>query len=213
MKLGSKHSEEARAKMSANHWSKRGMSAPNKGRRFSAAVRKKISLGHLGQIPWNKGKKATEETKMKLSLAHMGQPAWNKGKRYRIGKKRPPISEATRAKLRESHVGKTAGPNHYKWRGGRSIDPRGYIKIQKKDHPSADKNGMIYEHRFIVENAIGRFLAPQESVHHINEDKHDNRPENLMAFINEGAHQRFHSGKRIKPTDIIFDGRNLHSSS
>ena len=67
-----------------------------------------------------------------------------------------------------------------------------YIKIPSPYHPYKDKNGFVQEHRLIVENKLKRFLTPEEVIHHINEDKKDNRIENLMLFKNQKEHQKFH---------------------
>ena len=50
---------------------------------------------------------------------------------------------------------------------------------------------------------------PKERVHHLNKIRDDNRPENLMAFINESIHDRFEKGGVINSVENIFDGRKL----
>lgn len=58
---------------------------------------------------------------------------------------------------------------------------RGYVLLR---FPS--KNGVrgddIYEHRYVMEQHIGRKLTDAETVHHVNGDRMDNRIENLELF-------------------------------
>ncbi len=68
---------------------------------------------------------------------------------------------------------------------------KGYILLYKPNHPNSKKN-YIFEHRFVVENKIGRYLTKNEIVHHINGVKNDNRIENLMLFENQSKHAKFH---------------------
>jgi len=50
------------------------------GMKHSEQARRNISDGHKGQIPWSKGKHLSEETRKKISEANKGRPSWNKGK-------------------------------------------------------------------------------------------------------------------------------------
>lgn len=54
-------------------------------------------------------------------------------------------------------------------------------------------NYWVQEHRYVVEQFIGRKLRPEERVHHLNEIKTDNRIENLMLFDSQKEHQAFHN--------------------
>lgn len=56
------------------------------------------------------------------------------------------------------------------------------------------------EHRIVAEQILGRSLRKGEVVHHINRDKRDNRPENLMIFPSQAEHARWHKehdGKEV----------------
>lgn len=48
------------------------------------------------------------------------------------------------------------------------------------------------QHRLVAERAIGKPLPPGAEVHHLNEDRRDNRPENLVIVPNRKYHFLLH---------------------
>ena len=73
--------------------------------------------------------------------------------------------------------------------GGRVTDKDGYILLKANDHPHANSGGYVREHRLVMEEQLGRYLLPEEVVHHINGVKDDNRPENLGLYASNAAHK------------------------
>lgn len=65
-------------------------------------------------------------------------------------------------------------PRNYKNRTIRTGYKETWCPIRKK---------MILEHRKLFEDKLGRFLEPNENVHHINGIRDDNRMENLELWI------------------------------
>jgi hypothetical protein len=80
------------------------------------------------------------------------------------------------------------GEKHYRYQGGH-INYHGYQVIQIDAAP-------VLLHRHLMEEHLGRRLLPREEVHHINEDRLDNRLENLMLLASESEHQMEHCGFR-----------------
>ena len=58
------------------------------------------------------------------------------------------------------------------------------------------------EHILILEAHLGRYLSGDETVHHINGDKGDNRLENLQLMTVWG-HKSFHSRQERKRIDVV----------
>ncbi len=105
------------------------------------------------------------------------------------------------------------GENHWHWKDGKTKHTSGYINVYNPTNSFGGSQTYILEHRLVIESQIGRFLTKEEAVHHLNEIRDDNRPENLMAFTSESAHQRFHwNPNNVKPEEIIFDGRKLFNN-
>lgn len=65
---------------------------------------------------------------------------------------------------------------------GYSQDQAGYITLHLPNHPLANASGAVYEHRLVMSEHIGRYLASHESVHHKNGNRSDNRIENLELW-------------------------------
>lgn len=115
----------------------------------------------------NRGRTLPDETRRKMSSARRGRrlsPAH-----------RQAISEANR------------GERNHGWRGGRTIDAQGYVRLT---HPGGGRGPL--EHRAVIETRIGRRLTGTEIVHHVNETRGDNQPENLWLFPDRDSHLVWH---------------------
>lgn len=73
----------------------------------------------------------------------------------------------TRTKLREAHLNTGNGES--------------YAKLYGR-----------HEHRVVAEKMLGRKLLPREVVHHIDGNKRNNEPENLIVFKNQSEHLEWH---------------------
>lgn len=89
-----------------------------------------------------------------------------------------------RLKQRKSRVCKLCyyQSKQYPYSNRRHVDKRGYLYVYYRAHPFADKSGRVFEHRLILEQKLGRYLLPFESVHHKNGARNDNRIENLELW-------------------------------
>ena len=150
-------------KDTSNHWSKN----PEK----KALVMSKIGK-HLRHDTWV-GKKRDPEVIKKMNE---GLIRWRKENPQAY---KETIYKATR------HL---EGEGNHNWNGGKTKQ-HGYVLVRKIDHPYANSLGYVREHRLVMEKQLGRFLEPNEIVHHINHNRSDNRPKNLQLF-SKSEHDR-----------------------
>ena len=140
-----------------------------------------------------RGRKMKPEAKRKLIKALTG--------RVRTKEHSQNISKAL--------MGKFAGEKNFNWKGGMyKGQGRNYIRVY--NHPNSHKSGYILNSRYVVEQSIGRYLKPEEHIHHINFVKDDDRLENLFIFPTESEHTRYHQLLKVSKTDLITES-NLSS--
>lgn len=72
------------------------------------------------------------------------------------------------------------------------IIKKGYKRILKPEHHRADGKGYVREHIVIAEKKYARKLKAGEEVHHIDFDKMNNSPENLILCKNHSEHMAYH---------------------
>jgi hypothetical protein len=77
------------------------------------------------------------------------------------------------------------GKKNHRWKNGRTFDKEGYILIRVTDEikfwlPPNWKNPYAREHRIIMAEHLNRPLVDDETVHHKNGNRADNRIENLQ---------------------------------
>ena len=97
------------------------------------------------------------------------------------------------------------GAKNPMWKGGR-MTKNGYILIKNLEHPNADARGYIREHRFVMEQSIGRILKRHEHVHHKDGDKLNNKIFNL-ELVDPAEHMRKHRKQDIKNGKKLFSSR------
>jgi len=89
------------------------------------------------------------------------------------------------------HVRIKFGSDANGWKGGRKKHNRGYIVVLQTDHPRAS-SGYVLEHILIAEKVLGKYLPYKVEMHHVNENKSDNRHGNLVVCQDRSYHLLLH---------------------
>lgn len=86
---------------------------------------------------------------------------------YNIDHNPEAMTDSRRASCRNAHLGKGESKTYTKTYGR-------------------------HTHRIVAEQMLGRTLKPGEVVHHIDGNKRNNNPNNLMAFATQALHAKWH---------------------
>lgn len=70
----------------------------------------------------------------------------------------------------------------------------GYLS---RHYASGSKQWTVLLHRETVEQVLGKPLASSAVVHHVNDDRQDNRPSNLVVLQNRSEHLELHYRRRV----------------
>lgn len=148
----------------------------------------------------------TLSQKMKLlgmkvpTHAESAKQVWRNHKHPYLGKRGAESPSFGKKQSKETvarRISAITGDKNYRWSGGRKKHSGGYILAYAPDHPNRDRRGFVLEHRLVMEQHLGRFLGADEIVHHINENKEDNRIENL-ELTGRAEHAKHHQEMRYK---------------
>lgn len=103
--------------------------------------------------------------------------------------------------LQTARTGPRAGLRHPRWKHGRVLGKHGYIEIYVPLHPHCRAiGGRVSEHRLVMEVMLGRYLHPDEVVHHHDNHPSHNWPSNLGLHASNAAHLRAELTARLKAT-------------
>lgn len=107
------------------------------------------------------------------------------------------------------------------YKGGCTLEYNGYVWEFLPGHHLQNLWGFVPQHRLVAEDTIGRRLLPGETVHHHDEVKTNNSPDNL-GVMKSIEHRRYHAQRmgwacraKITHDDVVkaLDGRSIKNAA
>lgn len=80
------------------------------------------------------------------------------------------------------------------------INPQGYVVVRMSGHPRSTKHKRVLQHVLVMEQKLGRPIERHEIIHHIDGNKSNNDPDNLM-ILNSSEHAKLHARERKERRD------------
>lgn len=140
-----------------------------KGFKHSEETKKRISETVKQNLPKFAFKKGCSPPPHAFKKGHV---PWVKGKKF------------------PEMAAKRMGVGNPNWKGGIK-EEFGYIYLYKPDHPHT-RHKYVKRCVLVMEENIGRYLIGNEIVHHINNDRKDDRIENLYLCKDKSEHMKIH---------------------
>lgn len=105
-------------------------------------------------------------------------------------------SERMKAAYAKKYPNGRRGSEAANWQGGKMHMGNGYVMLYMPEHPSASPAGYVLEHRYVMEQKLGRLLSSREVVDHIDRNRSNNHPDNLRLHASRAEHVHDHFSAR-----------------